>query len=223
MTTKYIIHACEERLKYVENYLIPSMIEQGISDSAIELCCDDYHIGNLSRCMEIFSTMTGDGGAWHLQDEIVICRKFKEITESYDDGKTIVCGFVWDKDVNVDYVGYVEPQYMWTFPCIYIPNHMARGCAEWFYNKASKDPKYKLWVMENRYDDYFFQEYIKTYYPTIEVLNLKPNLVDHIDYLLGGTLVDKWRKDYQVRAAWFEDLDLVEELERKMNEDNYGK
>jgi len=159
----------------------------------------------------------GDGGTWHLQDDVIICRDFKTITEKYDDGKTVICGFVWDKDINVGYTGYVDPKFMWTFPCIYIPNRLARGCADWFYNNASRNPKYKLWVMEGRYDDYFFQEYLKTYYPNDNVLNLVPNLVDHVDYLLGGTLVDKWRKDPQVRSAYFEDLDLVSKLEERMS------
>lgn len=211
----YIIHACEERLDYVNNYLIPSMLKQGINSNSIDVRCDDCRVGNLSKCMEIFSSMWGDGGTWHLQDDVIISRDFKSITEQYDDGKTVVCGFVWDKDENVGYTGYVEPQHMWTFPCVYIPNHLARECVAWFYDKAIDDPKYKLWVIEGRYDDYFFQEFLKTHYPDDKVLNLKPNIVDHVDYLLGGTLVDKWRRDYQVRSAWFEDLDLVEELERE--------
>ena len=214
--TKYIVHACEQRRDYINDYLLPSMLEQGISSLAINVEYDDLNIGNLSKCMEIFSSLDNTGGTWHIQDDVIICRNFKEITEQYDDGFTVVCGFVWDKDVNADHVGYVEPQFMWTFPCIYIPNKLASGCADWFYSSASRNPKYKLWVMENRYDDYFFQEYLKTFYPDDKVLNLVPNLVDHVDYLLGGTLVDKWRKDPQVRSAYFDDLDLVEELEEKI-------
>ena len=53
-------------------------------------------------------------------------------------------------------------------------------------------------------------------YPDYKVLNLKPNLVDHIDYLLGGTVINKERKNKNVRAVWFEDLDLVENLEKKL-------
>jgi len=223
MATKYIIHACEERIHYVNCYLLPSMLEQGIDPLSIDVQCDDLNIGNLSKCMEIFSSMWGDGGKWHLQDDVIICGNFKQITEQYDDGSTVICGFVWDKDENVNYVGFVNPQHMWTFPCVYIPNHLARECADWFYNDASRNPKYKLWAMENRYDDYFFQEFLKTHYPNNKVLNLKPNLVDHVDYLLGGTLVDKWRKDPQVRSAYFEDLDLVKELEKRISEENNGE
>ena len=213
--SRYIIHACPQRMDYVDKYLIPSMKSQGISN--IDLRCDDCDIGNLSKCMEIFESMRGDGGSWHLQDDIVICRNFKSITEQYDDGKTVICGFVWDLDENVNYTGYVSPEHMWTFPCVYIPNRLARECADWFYSSARDNPKYKLWAMEGRYDDFFFQEFLINKYPNDKVLNLKPNLVDHVDYLIGGTLVDKWRKHEQVRSAYFEDLDLVNALEKEFN------
>ena len=211
---KYIIHACPNRMNYVNDYLIPSMKEQDIFN--IDLRCDDNNVGNLTKCMEIFSSMHDDGGTWHIQDDVIICRDFKTVTEHYDDGETVVCGFVWDQDDNVSHVGYVAPEFMWTFPCVYIPNHLAMECADWFDNSVKQDPKYTLWVNENRYDDYLFKSFLRRHYPDDKVLNLKPNLVDHIDYLIGGTMVNKWRRHEQIRSAYFEDLDLVEDLERQL-------
>ena len=60
---------------------------------------------------------------------------------------------------------------------------------------------------------------MENYYPNEYVLNLKPNLVDHIDYLLGGSTINERKEDKkQVRALWFDDLDLVKELGGKINE-----
>ena len=221
---KYVIHACPKRLDYVKKYLIPSMEAQGITN--IDLRCDNYNLGNLSKCMEIFESMRSDGGAWHIQDDVVICRDFKERTEQFA-SDNVVCGYSWDKDENLSYVGLVEPQHMWwSFPCIYIPNSLARECAVWFDRFAKDDPKYVLWAAAKRYDDFFFQEFLKERYPDDKVLNLKPNLVDHVDYLIGGSIVNVTRRDEQVRAAWFEDLDLVEALEKKFgylgDEENNG-
>ena len=54
-------------------------------------------------------------------------------------------------------------------------------------------------------------------YPTADVLNLKPCLVDHVDYLIGGSVVNNNRKEKNVRAVWFDSLDLVDELEERLN------
>ena len=56
---KYVIHACPERMWYVDNYLIPSMRGQSIHN--IDVRCDNEHIGCLESCMQIFKSMDGDG------------------------------------------------------------------------------------------------------------------------------------------------------------------
>ena len=216
---KYVIHSCLQRKDYVENYLVPSLEEQGIDDYTI--MCDRYKLGNLIKCMEIFSNMRGDGSTWHLQDDIILCRDFKKRTEQYDN--EIVCGFGWENDENITNTGYVNcSQMWWSFPCILIPNELARECATWFHRVASNTPKYDIWIASKKYDDYFFLEFMKSNYPEMKVLNLKPSLVDHVDYLIGGTTVNgiSRQKYKQVRANWFEDKDLVEELEKKLENNN---
>ena len=216
--SKYVIHTCPPRKEYVNKYLIPSMVEQGIDRLDIAVRSDDYRLGNLAKCMEIFESMRSKGSAWHLQDDIVICKDFKERTEELT-GDDIVCGYCWDKDDNVNNIGYVSPDGMWwSFPCIHIPNQYASECATWFYRVASYSPKYELWIASKKYDDYFFREFLRITYPDIKILNLTPNLVDHVDFLLGGTTVNGARTDKEVRSKYFEDLDLVKELEKKINE-----
>ena len=213
-----IIHACPQRMEYVNKYLVPSLENQGIDKISIR--CDEYKLGNLAMCMSIFSSMNGEGGAWHIQDDVVICRDFKQRAEEFTSG--IVCGFAWSNDENIQHVGYVEPKNMWwSFPCIRIPNEIARDCADWFNRVAKNEPKYLTWSAGKKYDDYFFKEYLKQFHYDEKVLNLTPNLVDHIDYLIGGTTVSRVQRSTQVRAKWFEDLDLVETLEKEFDRDKH--
>ena len=211
---KYIIHACPQRMWYVNEFLIPSMKEQGIEDIVVE--CDTEQVGNLEKCMQIFLRMDGYGSAWHMQDDVIICRDFRERTEQFEPSR-VVCGFAFNKDENFHFTGQVDPAKMWwSFPCIHIPNKLARGCAEWYYAKAKNDLKYKHWKRAGKFDDAFFKEYVVTLRPSTTVINLKPNLVDHIDYLIGGTTINEQRKDGKVSSGYFNDNDLVYELRGKI-------
>ena len=214
--SKYVIHACPERMWYVDNYLVPSMKSQGISNIVIR--CDNNKLGNLESCMEIFGSMMeddmedgmddGDSGSWHLQDDVIICNNFRKLTEQYDYG--IVCGFTATASA---YHGTVKPDHMWwSFPCIRIPDAIAKECSEWFYSFAKGYAKYYEWVHMNKCDDNFFREFLKSKYPYIDIINLIPNLVDHIDFLLGGSVVNQYRGENQVRSVYFKDQHLIHQL-----------
>ena len=203
----YLIHACLNRLRYVYDYLIPSLQAQGIEN--VDVRCDTKHLGCLESCMSIFDSMESEGGTWHLQDDVIVCHNFKELTERYDSG--IVCGFTQTRSTKI---GLVKPHHMWwSFPCIRIPNEIAKGCAQWYYSFAQYYAKYYEWVEMKKCDDNFLREYLIKEHPDKAVLNLAPNLVDHIDWLIGGSIVNDYRGDYQVRAQYFEDRYLVDELE----------
>ena len=218
--TDYIIHACPNRMWYVEEYLVPSMKEQGIENIIVK--CDNDHLGNLESCMRIFQSLPDDGGSWHLQDDVIICRNFKKRTEELASG--IVCGFAWSNDGNIGYVGTVTPYTMrWSFPCIYIPNKIAKECASWFYRTAKYNLNYIPMLKDKKYDDWFFREYLRIFYPAYPVVNLEESLVDHIDYLIGGTVTNIERKNKNVYAKWFKDPDLVNELRMKLRGENSMK
>ena len=75
---RYLIHACPRRMWYVEEYLIPSMLKQGIAKGDIRVYNDKEGEGNLRACMKAFALCEGiPGGTWHLQDDVCICRNFK--------------------------------------------------------------------------------------------------------------------------------------------------
>lgn len=213
---KYLIKSCPERVEYVQNYLIPSMLNQGIKDEDVTLFIDKEKRGCLETAMRAFAQASNDdGGIWYMQDDVIICHDFKERTEQHDDG--IVCGYCYELDDKKRYIGKVKPkEYWYSFPCIRIPNKIARKCANWFYNYVLYNNQYGVWIRSKKYDDTMFDLFMQDYYPLYEGLNLKPNLVDHIDYLIGGSVVNKIRPEKETHAAYFEDLYLVRELEAIM-------
>ena len=209
----YMIHAYPPRMWYVEQHLIPSMVEQGIDKDKITIYNDSKGEGNLKSCLNAFSMVNDDdGGTWHLQDDVLICKDFKQRTEQFDDG--LVCGFSSFYDINGK-PGETDLEHMWfSFPCIRIPNQYARECAEWVNNYIIGNFVYTKYWKNGKNDDWAFREYLKTCHKNDKVLNITPNLVDHVDYLLGGGSGGKRHRP--VRAEYWEDYDLVEELERKL-------
>lgn len=212
---KYMIHAMPKRMWYVQTYLIPSMLAQGIEESQITVYNDVKGEGNLRACMNAFAMCKGDGGTWHLQDDVCICKDFKERTEWYDNG--IVCGFsskLYDGEGNT---GAVSRGKMWfSFPCIRIPDEWARNCADWVFNYIIGNPVYERYWKNGVNDDWMFRSYLKEFHPDCVALNIMPNLVDHIDYLIGGGTGKGQRKE-PCRAQYWKDEDIVKELEERIN------
>ena len=104
---------------------------------------------------------------------------------------------------------------MWySFPCIYIPNKIARQCEKWFFNKAMYDNGYGVLIRTNKHDDTLFHLFVEDYYPDMKVLNLVPNIVDHVDYLIGGSIINSIRPEKETHAAYFEEEILVKNLEK---------
>ena len=211
---KYMIHAYPSRMWYVSEYLVPSLTAQGISINDITIWNDDKGRGCLWSCLDSFASLQDEpGGTWHLQDDVIICRQFAKLTKENDDG--IVCGFFCKNFDLFSKPGIVPARDQWySFPCIRIPNEMLRPFREWLDSKMD-NPKYSQYVAENKHDDWFWKEYMKTL--DMMALNLTPNLVDHIDYLVGGTLVNSARLVKVNRAAFFPDADLVDNLENELN------
>ena len=204
---KYLIHAYKERMWYVEKYLIPSMLKQSIDKSDINVFTDDGTLGCLEAFMQSCLTLEGKG-TWHLQDDVIINSQFKRWTEEYF-GDIIVCGFCSRYD-DKKVPGLVYPNMMWySFPCIYIPDTIARECAVWFYREAMYNPKYKVEISKKKYADVIFNNYVNEHYSGEEVLNLAPNLVNHIDYLIGGSTVNKQRSDI-VQSVYWEEPELIQ-------------
>lgn len=197
---KYIIHACEKRMWYVDGFLIPSLREQGIEP----MVCLDMGKGNLETTMDCFKTC---GDAWHLQDDVVICKDFAERTRAKPD--VITCGFVYEgyNEDDVGMIGRVKIREAWySFPCVYIPGRYAAGCAQWYETVAKRHPRWEGFARLRINDDGIFRDYMLENHPDAEAENLSPCLVDHIDYLIGGSLVGFKENAYKRPATyWFDD------------------
>lgn len=215
----YMIHTYPKRLWYVEQYLIPSLLAQGVDNTSIIVYNDVNGDGNLVSCMKSFASVPDDDkGTWHIQDDVLVCRDFKKRTEENDYG--LVCGFSSEKyDGNLDFKkGAVKRENMWfSFPCIRIPNKWARECSEWVTKYIIGNPVYEKYWKSGRNDDWAFRAYLKEFHNDCAALNIMPNLVDHIDYLIGGGSGGK--RTHPVRSQYFDDVDLVEELENALDND----
>ena len=214
---KYMIHCVPIRKWYVDKYLIPSMIDEGINPDDIYVYEDYYMIGNLPTFLEslkyINDNLNDINGVWHLQDDVIISRDFKEITEEKGKDK-VINGFVNENYCDITKCGLVKPKdYWYSFPCIYIPNKYIEDFLKWVDKVKYKSP-YRNRYNQKRYDDWFFYKFLKEEHPEDYMYNLKPNIVDHVDYLLGFTTGKRSKKE--VRASFYKDLDLVKELERKI-------
>lgn len=210
--SKYLIHAIEKRMWYVNDYLIPSIVNQGIPSYNISVFCDNKCYGNLKAFTESLKTIKED--TWHLQDDVVIGSKFASVTTSVKEG--IVCGFCSSYSSDKQ-AGRVNVEDMWySFPCIRIPVTLSNEFLEWLDTDALQNSTYKTWIEANKYDDSLFMEFLKQKHSTMTVYNLKPNLVEHVDYLIGGSVVNKIRDYKKAQSIYFNEKWIVDELREEL-------
>lgn len=207
---KVMIHAVPKRLWYVDRFLVPSLIAQGISPV---IYCDHAGRGNLGACLDSFRTMRGEG-TWHIQDDVIISRRFAEQAKANDTGVCNgFCRTAWEDDPNTS--GEVYAPDLWhSFQCVRIPDDMARDFVKWV-ETAQHDSWTEILMKQNRGDDYIFRDYFLTVHGRETVRNIAPNMVDHVDYLLGGSAVHGAHDLYRRSDLW-EENGLVEELEKKI-------
>lgn len=213
---RYMIHTCPSRLWFVEKYLVPSMLEQGILESDIIVYNDIKGLGNLKACIDSFKSVAEEkGGIWHLQDDVIISKRFKELTEKHDSG--IVYGFSGYYDLrNGAWLepGYATPMTMWSsFQCVRIPNNIVKEYTEWFEKYMLTNPVYQKTIKNNKNDDWLFMKWLQSCKATMKILNLAPNIVEHVDQLIGGSVINPGRPDPEYTARYWEEPETVKELE----------
>ena len=207
---KITIHACNQRLWYVHQFLVPSLRAQGISN--IKIFLDSGHLGCLQACMKCFREVQGNGHTWHLQDDVVIAPNFKELAESYEWFNGIVCGIRTRYDEgrpDGDGTPMIDKGHMWaSFPCIRIPDEIARSCAFSF----DHSDRYGKWKATNRGDDMVFRKFLRMSIPDAPYINAIPNLVDHVDYLLGWSTSAKKKVNHLPSRAIHFDPKVADNL-----------
>ena len=213
---KILIHAVPERMWYVNEFLIPVLRAQGAE--SIEIWNDETHEGNLAACMASFAAREGDGGTWHLQDDVLPCRDFVKRCRDLDEG--VVFGFCCRNfNDRLDAFGRVYAPDAWnSFQCVRIPDAYARECASWVrsmrWEKESPAPELPILWQVGKGDDTFFHEFLQCCHPTEIVENVKPNLVEHVDWIIGGSTL-QWR-DYIAKAEFWDDEDLIAALRARI-------
>lgn len=224
---KYLIHTCKEREWYVDNFLIPSMVKQGIDNNNIYKYIDNNKEGNLLACMDAFEMVSVFGDfeeiTWHLQDDIAISKEFKQYTEcEYD--SDIICAFCTREQITRP-IGQVDSVDMWySFQCVGIKNEIASACGNWFYTNGIFDKNIIPYFEKSLGDDEVFKYYCTEVCSGLKVLNLIPNLVEHIDFLIGGSTAAKGMP--QRRAMYLKDgTEIVQKLmeELKQYEDQKNR
>lgn len=192
------------------------MVEQGIQRGNIEVWMDRNRDGCLLSCMKCFREYgKRNGGRWHLQDDVCISSDFREKTEANDAG--VVSGFMrtdWQSLSPMS--GRVPAVYHWnSFQCVRIPDKYVGECAEWLFTDAAYRDQYKELVDSNKGDDSIWYDFLIENHLEDYVLNLNPSIVEHVDFLIGGSVINKWR-GYAARGDLWEDEKAIEELKGKL-------
>lgn len=222
---KYLIHTCKEREWYVRDFLVPSMVKQGIEYNNIFIYIDSRHEGNLLSCMDAFEQcykFDFNEIIWHLQDDVAISKEFKQYTEAKYESD-IVCAFCTREQIARP-IGQVDPVDMWySFQCIGIKNEIASACGNWFFTNGIFDKNIIPYFEKGLGDDEVFKYYCTEVCSGLKVLNLIPNLVEHIDFLIGGSTAAKGMP--QRRAMYLKDgteivQNLMEELKQHEDQKN---
>lgn len=202
--SKYLIHAIPQRMWYVEKHLIPSMEKQGILEKNITVYNDKEKCGNLQAFLNSIRGIKED--TWHLQDDIILASNFAHITENVKNG--LVCGFCsgYSKDVPS---GTVFVKDMWySFPCVRIPVQFTEEFPQWIQKVINVEP-YGTWIRLGKFDDSLFMEFLQKEHAEEKCLNLNPNIIDHIDYLIGGSTVNKERYYKKAMSIYWREPELL--------------
>ena len=203
---KFMIHSCNSRVEYVKNVLIPSMMGQGIEKEKIFLFNDDLEEGCLKAWVHSLTTLEHDReGYWHLQDDVEISKDFYNRITNLGDVEFIVNGFVCRAHNPTNYykIGFQNPKEWWaSLQCVYIPPKYVHAFLNWFLLDVVKRGKFNNYYKKNRHADFFFYRSVIEQFPNDNMLNITPCLVNHIDYMLGGSVITPEKKYLREAYYW---------------------
>lgn len=221
----YMIHTYPSRFWYVRDFLLPSMVKQGIQKDHILVYNDKNCIGNLRAWVDSCNRLAYQSKAakiknvWHLQDDVIISKDFKKLTEQYEN-YDIVCGFTCGYDNKPEAgVFKLEEHKMWySFPCINISTALTTEFAKWANFNLWQSQHFREAVKRNNCDDLIFREWLYDNYGQIEEINLDPNIVNHIDKWLGGSICNKQRDpEKDTFSIFWEDRGELDSIKKELD------
>lgn len=197
-----LIHGSSRRAAYLYSYLIPKLC----GTDKIKIDMDAENKGNLQAYLDSYRRLPNKGDTWHLEDDVLPDRRFKEWMEQMESFRGIVCGFGCKGSRNV--LGEIkDPEDMWySFPCIRIPNDYIKDFLEWL--EVTRDEEIARKIRAGKGIDFIFHKYVCE--RPIPIYHHNPCMVEHVDDLIGGSLISVRREP--VKAVRFEDKAAVEEL-----------
>lgn len=225
---KYVIHTSPKRIDFVNKYQVPILIKYGINEKDIVVWNDTEFKGQLKAWLEcaeeILKTDSIYDGCWHLEDDVVPCKDFLNLT-SQPPQNDIVQGFRCKEfDDHYDCIGK-QPidKILYGSQCIWIPNVYLKSMLKMFEEEVLTGKRRKpLYDAGKFYSDTLLKCAMNKYHKYTFVYNLENSLVDHIDYLIGGSSVGVIRSKKICRAIKFDNQEEIDKLEQKLKEDNFG-
>lgn len=206
--------------------MIPCFKRYGIKD--IQVWNDEEMKGQLKAwndCAWWILINKGDyDGVWHLEDDVIPCRNFKNISEQLAMQDIIVQGFTTEC-IFTGFKGKTGLISVNDLPygmqCFYIPQKYLVGYL-YFVDKYVKTRLYKSkqYDCNTLYSDNVFKGYLKRFYPNEKVNVLDDCMVEHIDYLIGGRSVRRKKTDR--RARKFNNYKEVEHLKEWIEKEDYN-
>ena len=219
---KIMIHACPQRMWYVEEFLLPQLRSQGVEDAEIRVWNDTKGRGNLQSFLASCMSVADEGGdTWHIQDDVLLAHDFADRARTLEtETRGIVCGFCcanWGPKPIKD--GIVPMCFMWNgFQCVRIPDEIAGEFASWYHAFGYRKHELQHWIAGNKGDDSIFRAFCLERHAGDTVRNIAPNLADHVDFLIGGTVINPARPVQYNRALFWEDGAAVVELRDRLME-----
>jgi hypothetical protein len=85
----------------------------------------------------------------------------------------------------------------------------------WFFEKCISKGLYSKQVQANKYDDFLFWKYMRERNKNDYVFNAFPNLVQHIDDIIGGSTTGN-KRTKACKSLYFQDSAKEEMIKRKI-------
>lgn len=220
---RYMIHACPKRMWYVNDFLVPAMKDQGIKEKDIYIWNDDKGMGNLKSFVAsmkyVKDNCPADDSIWHIQDDVLLASYFKAVTEKISIVAYGFCNSAWNRD-HMYHTGEVPLNHSWTsFQAVCIPNRVAAQFYDWF-QKETAPGHFRLmpWTKSGKCDDTIFKIFLDEKHPVETVFNVRPNVVEHIDYIIGGSTLSDRDKDGIRCATYWDEWDRTKEFKKQIEE-----
>lgn len=208
----FIIHCVPKRKKWVDGYIIPELKKHNQKYIIYEDTKGDGNLKSFTKSLDKVKNIPN--GCWHIQDDIYFSSDFFERIKTLPKDM-LIAGFTSaDWCHGREGIQFIQGGWL-SFQCVYIPTKYVSGFRQ-FLKDYYED--YKQMIDSGCCDDTLFQKYIKKKFPEDWCLNVKPNLVNHIDYLIGGTTIHKNFKPH-LALYWDEDIKEMErEVKKIINE-----